>query len=198
MPGDSAQSLDTLLKQIRQCNLCAAALPHEPRPVLRARSSARLLVIGQAPGTRVHASGIPWDDVSGRRLRQWMGISDAQFYDQQLIAIIPMGFCYPGKGRSGDLPPRTECAPTWHAPLLQQLPDIQTTLLIGQYAQAFYQPGDYPTLTARVRDWRRFAPAQFVLPHPSPRNQLWLRRNPWFENEVVPSLQQTIRRVLES
>lgn len=127
-----------------------------------------------------------------------MGISEAQFYDEQLIAIIPMGFCYPGKGRSGDLPPRTECAPTWHAPLLQQLPDIQTTLLIGQYAQAFYQPGDYSSLTARVRDWRRYAPAQFVLPHPSPRNQLWLRRNPWFENEVVPSLQLTIRRALES
>ena len=191
------QSLDTLLEQVRRCNLCAPELPHEPRPVLRAKSSARLLVIGQAPGTKVHATGIPWNDASGRRLRQWMGLSDEQFYDEQLIAIVPMGFCYPGKGKSGDLPPRPECARTWHGRILDQLPNIQTTLLIGQYAQGFYQPGSYSTLTERVRDWQRFAPGQFVLPHPSPRNQLWLRRNPWFEEQVVPALQDTIRQALE-
>lgn len=165
--------------------------------MLRASATARVLVVGQAPGTRVHASGIPWDDPSGRRLRQWMELSDEQFYDERSIAIVPMGFCYPGKGKSGDLPPRPECATTWHDSIMDLLPDIQTTLLIGQYAQGFYQPGSYATLTDRVRDWQRFAPRQFVLPHPSPRNQLWLRRNPWFEEQVIPSLQKTIHQVLE-
>ena len=197
MLSHHSQGLDTLLEQIRRCNLCATELPHAPRPVLRAKSSARVLVVGQAPGTKVHATGIPWNDASGRRLRQWMGLSDAQFYDERLIAIVPMGFCYPGKGRSGDLPPRPECAATWHRPILDLLPDIEATLLIGQYAQGFYLPGSYSTLTERVQDWRRFAPSQFVLPHPSPRNQLWLRRNPWFEEQVVPALQETIRQVLE-
>ena len=125
-----------------------------------------------------------------------MGLNEEQFYDEGLIAIVPMGFCYPGKGKSGDLPPRPECAATWHRPILQQLPNIQTTLLIGQYAQGFYLPGEYPTLTDRVRDWRRFAPDHYVLPHPSPRNQLWLRRNPWFEAETVPQLRETIHQVL--
>jgi len=191
------QDLEELLEQIRLCNLCAAELPHGPRPVLRASATARILVVGQAPGTKVHASGIPWNDASGRRLRQWMGLSDQQFYDEQTIAIVPMGFCYPGKGKSGDLPPRAECATTWHRPILDLLPNIQITLLIGQYAQGFYQPGGYSTLTERVRDWHRFAPDQFVLPHPSPRNQLWLRRNPWLEEQVVPAMQMAIRRVLE-
>ncbi|MBT8146671.1 MAG: uracil-DNA glycosylase family protein [Gammaproteobacteria bacterium] len=197
MPSQPVQDVDTLLEQIRHCKLCAAELPHEPRPVLRAKSSARILVVGQAPGTKVHATGIPWNDASGQRLRQWMGLTDEQFYDEQLVAIVPMGFCYPGKGRSGDLPPRPECAPTWHRPILDLLPNIQTRLLIGQYAQGFYQPGNYTTLTDRVRDWQRFAPEQYVLPHPSPRNQLWLRRNPWFEEQVIPVLQETTRRVLE-
>jgi len=197
MPSPQTQNLKALLEQIRQCDLCAAQLPYDPRPVLRASATARILVVGQAPGTKVHASGIPWDDASGRRLRQWMGLSDEQFYDERTIAIVPMGFCYPGKGKSGDLPPRTECANTWHGPILDLLPNIQTTLLIGQYAQRYYQPGSYATLTERVRDWRRFAPSQFVLPHPSPRNQLWLRRNAWFEEQAVPALQKTIRQVLE-
>jgi len=152
--------------------------------------------VGQAPGTRVHATGIPWNDASGRRLREWMGLTDEQFYDERQIAIVPMGFCYPGKGKSGDLPPRPECAATWHAQILELLPRIQTTLLIGQYSQGYYQPGNYGSLTERVQDWRRFAPKQFLLPHPSPRNQLWLRRNPWFEEQVVPAMQKTIRQVL--
>ncbi|MCB1672282.1 MAG: uracil-DNA glycosylase family protein [Gammaproteobacteria bacterium] len=197
MPGSQASKLDTLLDQIRRCNLCADALPHQPRPVLRARSSARILVVGQAPGTRVHATGIPWNDASGRRLRQWLGISEEQFYDESRIAIVPMGFCYPGKGRSGDLPPRPECARTWHQPVLELLPEIRTTLLIGQYSQQHYLAGNYRSLTERVQDWRRFAPGQFVLPHPSPRNQLWLRRNSWFENEVVPALQQRVSQLLQ-
>ena len=197
MPDYQAAKLDTLLDQNRGCNLCAPHLAHSPRPVLRASHSARILVIGQAPGTRVHATGIPWNDASGARLRQWMAIDADTFYDQSRIAIVPMGFCYPGKGRSGDLPPRAECAPTWHAPILKLMPAVEITLLIGQYAQHYYQRGDYATLTERVKDWRRFAPQQFVLPHPSPRNQLWLRKNPWFEEEVVPALRKAIRPVLK-
>lgn len=190
-----APDLVTLLEQVRSCEICKADIP-APRPVLRAAQSARILVIGQAPGTRVHASGVPWDDASGRRLRNWMGVDEAQFYDESRIAIVPMGFCYPGKGKSGDLPPRPECASTWHLQLLQQLPNIQCTLLIGQYAQNYYLPGDYKTLTARVRDWKKFAPRNYVLPHPSPRNQLWLKRNSWFEESVVPSLQESVQHLL--
>jgi uracil-DNA glycosylase len=197
VPDRQAAKLDTLLDQIRGCNLCAPHLDHAPRPVLRASHSARILVIGQAPGTRVHASGIPWNDASGNRLRQWMGVDAETFYDQAAIAIVPMGFCYPGRGRSGDLPPRPECAPAWHAQILALMPAIETTLLIGQYSQHYYQRGNYATLTERVKDWRRFAPRQFVLPHPSPRNQLWLRKNPWFEDEVVPALQKAIHPVLK-
>lgn len=198
MPSEQAAQLDNLLDQVRRCNLCASQLPHPPRPVLRAASTARVLIVGQAPGTRVHATGIPWNDPSGQRLRQWMGVTEEQFYDERQVAIVPMGFCYPGKGRSGDLPPRRECAPAWHEQILALLPAIRTTLLIGQYAQNYYQPGDYRSLTRRVEHWRRFAPRQYVLPHPSPRNQLWLRRNPWFETDVVPDLQRTIRRLLAS
>jgi uracil-DNA glycosylase len=197
-PDPVAGDLDALLTKVRRCDLCVASLPHPPRPVLRACASARILVVGQAPGTRVHATGIPWNDASGRRLRLWMGLSDEQFYNETDIAIVPMGFCYPGKGRSGDLPPRPECARTWHGPILELLPNLETTLLIGQYAHHYYLRGSYPTLTDRVRDWRRFAPRQFVLPHPSPRNQLWLRNNSWFEAELVPALQFAIRRILRS
>jgi len=165
--------------------------------VVRAARSARILLVGQAPGTRVHASGIPWDDASGERLRSWMNTGSEQFYDESRIAIMPMGFCYPGKGKSGDLPPQRECAPTWHNKLLAQLPDIECTLLIGSYAQQHYLQDDYKTLTERVRQWRDLAPACFVLPHPSPRNQLWLRRNPWFEEEVIPVLRSTLRPLLQ-
>lgn len=188
--------LQSLLNDVRACDLCKTSIP-APNPVLRAKSSARLLVVGQAPGTRVHASGIPWNDASGKRLRQWMGLSDEEFYDDSLLAIVPMGFCYPGKGKSGDLPPRPECAPRWHAAILECLPNIQCSLLIGQYAQNYYLPSNYKTLTERVRDWQQFAPRHFVLPHPSPRNQMWLRRNPWFEQGAVPRLQQTVRAILD-
>lgn len=195
MNKSPATDLDTLLTDIRQCRLCQAHIP-EPRPVLRAAASARILIIGQAPGTRVHASGIPWDDASGKRLRNWMDIADSVFYDESRVAIVPMGFCYPGKGKSGDLPPRPECAPLWHAQLRQFLPQIQCTLLIGQYAQNHYLPEQFNTLTERVRHWRDFAPRYYVLPHPSPRNQLWLHRNNWFEAEVVPALQHTVKEIL--
>jgi len=179
---------------VRACTLCKATIP-EPNPILRAHQDARLLIIGQAPGTKVHASGIPWDDASGKRLRQWLHMSDSDFYDESKVAIVPMGFCYPGKGKSGDLPPRPECAPKWHEQVLQQMPNIRCTLLIGQYAQQYYLPGSSKTLTERVSNWRTHAPDYFMLPHPSPRNQMWLRRNPWFEEELVPELQVVMQSI---
>lgn len=196
MADSVASDLEQLLCDIRACQHCRGKIP-EPRPVLRAEHSARVLLVGQAPGTRVHASGVPWDDASGKRLRHWMGIDSARFYDASQIAIVPMGLCYPGKGKSGDLPPRPECAPKWHGPLLELLPNIECTLLIGSYAQQHYLQDDYKTLTERVRQWREFAPACFVMPHPSPRNTLWLKRNPWFEDEVVPALRSRLRSLLD-
>lgn len=189
--------MPALLQRIRACRLCAAHLPLGPRPVLRSRASARLLIVGQAPGTRVHASGIPWDDPSGERLRAWLGIDRDAFYDEARVAIVPMGFCYPGKGRSGDLPPRAECAQTWHPQLLPQLPRIELTLLIGQYAQRYFlgtARGD--DLTATVRAYRDYLPRCLPLPHPSPRNIGWFRRNPWFESEVLPTLRRRVQALL--
>jgi uracil-DNA glycosylase len=185
-----------LVEEVSACRHCAAQLPHEPRPVLRAASSAKLLIIGQAPGTKVHASGIPWDDASGERLREWMGLDKARFYDTRNIAIMPMGLCYPGKGRSGDLPPRPECAPLWHQRVLEQLPAVELTLLIGSYAQQYYLGDAHRTLTERVQHWRDFAPQYLPLVHPSPRNRLWLARNPWFEEELVPVLRARVRQIL--
>ncbi|MCB1856086.1 MAG: uracil-DNA glycosylase family protein [Halieaceae bacterium] len=195
--------LRDLLAQVRACRHCEDTLPLGPRPVLRASASARLLIIGQAPGTRVHASGIPWDDPSGERLRQWLQLDREQFYDESRIAIVPMGFCYPGRGKSGDLPPPPACAPRWHAALQRQMPALQLVLLVGSYAQQYYQaqspaaPVPRETLTARVRRWQAFGPRFFPLPHPSPRNTLWLRRNPWFEAEVLPALRQRVAAVLD-
>ncbi len=183
--------LHDLLAEVRTCQLCTD-LPLGPRPVLRVESSATILVIGQAPGTRVHASGIPWDDPSGERLRSWMGLSREQFYDASRIAIMPMGFCYPGRGRSGDLPPRKECAPQWHRAILDQLPHVSLTLLIGQYAQAYYLNDRRLTLTDRVKQWRHYLPEVLPLVHPSPRNYRWLAKNCWFEEELVPNLRSEI------
>ena len=196
-----------LLDKIKHCDHCAEHLPLGPRPVVSASSSARILIIGQAPGTKVHASGIPWDDASGKRLREWLQTPNEVFYDSRKIAIMPMGFCYPGKGKSGDLPPRPECAPQWHAKLLQHMPDIELTLLIGQYSQQYYlkssgdTAGDFlkrhKTLTERVRNWRD-APTGFIpLPHPSPRNQIWLKKNAWFEADVVPFIRSEVQRLLQ-
>lgn len=189
----STSTLDRLLGDIRACRLCEAHLPLGPRPVLRASASARLLIVGQAPGTKVHASGVPWDDASGKRLRTWLDMTPECFYDETRIAIVPMGFCYPGKQGSGDAPPRPECRATWHPRLLPLLPDIGLTLLIGQYAQAYFL-GDRrkATLTDTVRAWREYAPDVLPLPHPSPRNIGWFKANPWFEAEVVPALRARI------
>lgn len=190
--------LDALLAEIRRCRHCEAHLPLGPRPVLRASAGARLLVAGQAPGTKVHASGIPWDDASGKRLREWMGVDADTFYDQARIAIVPMGFCYPGRGKGGDLPPRPECAVRWHPRLLPLLPKIELVLAIGQYAQAWHLgPRRKASLTDTVRAWREYAPDVIPLPHPSPRNTLWLRRNPWFEIDLLPSLRQRVATLLE-
>lgn len=190
-PSDAG--LESLLRDIRACTLCNEHLPLGPRPVLRAASSAHLLIIGQAPGTKVHASGIPWNDASGERLRNWMGVDHDLFYDPARIAIMPMGFCYPGRGKGGDLPPRPECAPQWHARVRAHLPQVRLTLLIGQYAQAYYLPGPKQPLEDTVRDWRRhLAREMFPLPHPSPRNTLWLKRRPWFEAEVLPELRRAL------
>jgi uracil-DNA glycosylase len=180
-----------LLSEIRSCSQCE--LPLGPNPIVRAGSTARLLIIGQAPGTRVHASGIPWDDPSGDRLRGWLGIDKQSFYNEAQIAIVPMGFCYPGKGKSGDLPPSPTCAPLWHEPLLAHLENVEITLLIGKYAQNYYLEKSKETLTDRVRRWRDFTPRYWPLPHPSPRNQLWQKRNPWFDAEVVPTLRARVQ-----
>ncbi|MBO9647475.1 MAG: uracil-DNA glycosylase family protein [Variovorax sp.] len=194
----TARSLGPLLRDIRACTLCAPQLPQPPRPVLQAHPAARILIAGQAPGRKVDQSGIPFDDASGDRLRLWMGIDSETFYDPTRVAIVPMGFCYPGTGTSGDLPPRPECATTWRERVLARLPNIELRLAIGQYAQAWHlDGGSSGAVTEAVRAWRAHWPAMLPLPHPSPRNNIWLRRNPWFDEEVVPALRERIRQVLE-
>lgn len=188
-------ALTELLTEIRQCRHCEKSLPLGPNPVLRASASARLLIVGQAPGTRVHATGIPWNDPSGDRLRQWLQMDREQFYDESRIAIVPMGFCYPGRGKSGDLPPSPDCAPLWHEPLLAQMPELQLVLLVGSYAQAHYLGKSRETLTQRVQRWADFGPRYFPLPHPSPRNIAWLQRNPWFDEQVIPALRQRVSTI---
>ncbi len=189
-------ALAALLREIRACSVCAAHLPLEPRPVLRAKASARLLIIGQAPGTKVHESGIPWNDRSGDRLRDWLQLDHALFYDESRVAIMPMGFCYPGVDRNGgDLPPRKECAPLWHARVMQRLPNIELTLLVGSYAQAYYVRRQ-ATMTATVQAWRQCLPSYLPLPHPSWRNTAWIKRNPWFERELLPELRVRLRKLL--
>lgn len=188
-----------LLKEINACRLCVGHLPNAPKPVLSAAAGARLLIVGQAPGRRVQQNGIPWSDASGATLRAWLGLSEEQFYDARNVAILPMGFCYPGTGSHGDLPPRRECAPQWHARLLVGMPDIRLTLLIGSYAQAGYlQQNARSTLTETVAHYADYLPRFFPLPHPSPRNRHWQSRNPWFASEVLPQLRLHVRAALEN
>ncbi len=191
-------NLNSLVTDIRACTLCEAQLPHGVRPVVQVNTKAKILIAGQAPGRRVHASGIPFDDPSGVRLRDWMGVTPKQFYNPDLFAIVPMGFCYPGTGKSGDLPPRPECAATWRARLLQQLPNIETTLVIGKYAQDYHFGKGHPTLTGLVKDWQSHWPNRLPLPHPNPRNNLWLKKNPWFETEVVPVMREHVGLLIKS
>ena len=189
--------LARLLCDIRACRICEPYLPLGPNPVLRAGTDARLLIVSQTPGIRVHNTGIPWNDASGRRLRDWLQIDHATFYDPRRVAIVPMGFCYPGKAGSGDAPPRPECRATWHPRLLPLLPNIRLTLLIGQYAQAYFLGSRRrPSLGETVRAWRDYLPAHLPLPHPSPRNVGWFKANPWFGDEVLPVLRAQVRHAL--
>lgn len=185
----------TLGEEIAACRVCADALRHEPRPVVQFSPSARLLIVGQAPGSAVHDSGVPWDDPSGDRLRAWTGLDKAVMYDPGQVALVPMGFCYPGKGKSGDLPPRPECAGQWHERVLAVLPKDRLTLLVGSYAQARYLPHTSMLgLAERVRRFEEFLPDYLPLPHPSWRSTLFMRANPWFEEQVVPVLRRQVRR----
>ncbi len=189
-------SLATLLTEVRACVLCAQHLPLGPRPVLQAGASARLLIAAQAPGRKVHETGLPFNDVSGDRLRDWLGLSREVFYDARQVAIVPMGFCFPGTGRAGDLPPRPECAPAWRAALLSHLKNIRFTLVIGRYAQAYHLPHQGSSVAEVVRAWHQHWPATVALPHPSPRNNRWLQRNPWFEQELLPLVRARVAAVL--
>jgi len=193
-----SESLAKLVKEIRSCSLCAAHLPLGPRPIIQVSSFAKILVVGQAPGSRVHQTGIPFNDPSGDRLREWMGIDKELFYDEQKIALVPMGFCFPGTGKSGDLPPRPECADTWRIKLLEQLPKIRLTIIVGQYAQAWHlKTANKANLTETVMAWKDYWPEAIPLPHPSPRNNIWLKRNPWFEEQILPSLKRRVKAVLK-
>jgi uracil-DNA glycosylase len=192
------QSLGSLSKEIRACTACP--LPHTPRPVFQASSKARICIAGQAPGTRVHASGVPFTDPSGDRLREWLGVTPEQFYNPDLFAIVPMGFCFPGlNDKGGDLPPRKECAPLWREKLFDHLPNIDVTLLVGGYAQKWHlRDRARKTLTETVQEWREFGPEYLPMPHPSWRNNVWLKKNPWFETEVLPFLRKTVADRLDS
>lgn len=199
-PGSAkreAAQFAALLARVESCTVCADDLPHPPRPVVRASPTARLLIVGQAPGRRVHETGIPWNDLSGDRLREWLGTTREQFYDLSRIAIVPTGLCYPGTVKGSDLAPRPECAPLWHAELRAAMPRIRLTLLVGAYAQAYYLGARRGrTLAATVQAWRDFLPDFFPLPHPSPRNRMWLKHNPWFEQEVLPALREQVGSLL--
>lgn len=185
------------LNEVKSCELCIKHLPHGVRPVVQIDPNAVILIAGQAPGSKVHKTGIPFDDPSGDRLRLWMGVDKALFYDATKIAILPMGFCYPGTGKSGDLPPRKECAEQWRSKLLELMPNIQLTLVIGQYAMHWHLPDTKKdSLTSTVKSWRSHWPNNLPLPHPSPRNNIWLKKNSWFEGEILPTLQNRIKTLV--
>lgn len=189
-------SVTALLGEVRRCTICSEHLPLGPRPILQLHPQARILVAGQAPGRKVHESGVPFADASGDRLRVWLGLTPETFYNPRLVAILPMGFCFPGTGKAGDLPPRPECAPAWREKLLRHLTNLKLTLVIGQYAQAYHLPDAGASVTSTVQAWRKHWP-KVPLPHPSPRNNLWLRRNPWFEKDLLPLLRARVAEVLE-
>jgi len=201
MPPQTARAtgaaFDVLIEEVRGCTVCAAQLQSGPRPVLQVHPAARILIAGQAPGRKVHESGVPFDDASGERLRAWMGVTRDVFYEPKQIAILPMGFCFPGTGRSGDLPPRSECAPLWRQRLVDQMQQIELTLVIGDYAQRWHLPdAESKNVTDTVAAWRTQWPAVLPMPHPSPRNNIWLKINPWFVAEVVPALQSRVAELL--
>jgi uracil-DNA glycosylase len=185
------------LQTIHNCEICSAHLPLGPRPIVVAHPEAKIVIIGQAPGTKVHKTGIPWDDPSGKQLRKWLDVTDADFYDETQFAIVPMGFCYPGKGKGGDLPPRPECAPQWHKLLLDKMPKLELVILIGMYAQRYYlKEKARKTLTETVENYQDYLPFYFPIPHPSPRNRFWLTKNPWFEKEVLSVLRDKVLKCI--
>jgi len=187
-----------LIRDIHNCKACAAKLPHHPNPIVQISKESKILIIGQAPGRRVHETGIPWNDPSGNKLRTWLGVSSENFYDPSLFSIVPMGFCYPGKGKSGDLPPMPECAKLWHQKIIEEFESSPLIILIGQYAQRHYLKETYRgNLTETVKNYQEYLPTYFPLPHPSPRNQNWLKVNPWFSNEVLPALKETVRHTIQ-
>ncbi len=188
--------LKVLKANISACSICVKSLPLGPRPVIQISQRSRILIAGQAPGKKVHQSGIPFDDPSGDRLRQWLGVDKHSFYDANKFAILPMGFCYPGSGKSGDLPPRTECIDTWREQVLSSLKNIELTLVIGKYAMSYHLPKADKTLTNVVRNWQQYWPNIVPLPHPSPRNNIWLKRNPWFEQDLLPSLKEKVSQTI--
>ncbi|MEM5514051.1 uracil-DNA glycosylase family protein [Pseudoalteromonas sp. AS84] len=186
-----------LIDHVSKCVICEPHLPLGARPVIQFNPNARILIAGQAPGVKVHETGVPFNDASGNRLREWLGLTRDEFYDANNIAILPMGFCYPGRGKSGDLPPRKECAPAWREQLLAALPNIELTIVLGKYAQAYHLPETKKMpLTELVKSWREYWPNYLVLPHPSPRNNIWLKKNPWFEQDVLPELDKRIATIL--
>lgn len=186
-----------LVAEGQACTLCSKFLPLGPLPVFSIHPNSKILIVGQAPGTKVHATGIPWNDASGNELRRWLGVDREQFYDPQIFGIMPMGFCYPGRGNGGDMPPRPECAPTWHARMRAEMPEVKLTLLIGQYAQKYYLGNSRKkTLTETVRNYEMYLPDFMPLVHPSPRNLMWRRRNSWFEEDVVPKLQEQVQALI--
>lgn len=190
--------MDTLLKKIRQCEVCKTHLPFGPRPVVQLSRDSKIVIISQAPSRRVHETGIPWNDASGKKLKSWMNVTDEIFYNPSYISILPMGFCYPGKGISGDLPPRPECAPLWHPQVFKYFKHKPLILLIGQYAQRYYLKKSFKgSLTETVRNYASYLPEYFPLPHPSPRNQNWVMINKWFISEAVPELQKRIQACLQ-
>lgn len=185
------------VKAAKTCTLCEKFLPLGPKPMFSIHPNSKILLIGQAPGTKVHATGIPWNDPSGNELRRWLDVDRDQFYDPKIFGIMPMGFCYPGRGTGGDMPPRVECAPTWHESLRREMPQIELTLLIGQYAINYYLGKSRKrTLTETVREFENYLPSYFPLVHPSPRNRMWQRRNPWFETEIIPALRERVQEIL--
>lgn len=190
--------MEQLIQRIKECTICAEYLELGPRPVFTAHPDSKIVVIGQAPGTFVHRTGIPWNDKSGENLREWMNVDKETFYDTKRISIIPMGFCYPGKGKSGDLPPRKECAPQWHKLLMDNMSHVKLTLLIGKYAQEYYlKEKAKRNLTETVKSFKEYLPDFFVLPHPSPRNNIWQAKNGWFKEEVLPDLRKSIQEIIK-
>ncbi len=190
--------MNKLHEEIVKCKICKESLPFEPKPIVSFSSESKIVIIGQAPGSKVQNSGIPWDDQSGDKLRDWLGVDKKTFYDTSKIALVPMGFCYPGKGKSGDLPPRKECAPQWHNQIFKSMKSTKLKLLVGQYSQKYYLGNKAKiNLTVTVKSFKEFLPEYFPLPHPSPRNNIWLKKNQWFNEKLVSKLRAVVNEILK-